>query len=173
MAIDTGALKKFVETFGPAVEAIPAVLEATANKDALGREIKKQEKELEKAKAAVAQTYSEADAYAGHAKVQAEAMLAERTKVQNEIAADKREAATKAREAEAKAKEKLALAEGKVADAEARLKTVDKELKARLAEADKQYAVKVEALEEQIKDLEKRHASAEKALATLLKKLGG
>lgn len=173
MAIDTSALKKFLETFGPVVEALPTVMDAVNKQNSIDKEIKRQTKELEKLQAAMDSVVAEAEAKVVEANKMAESVLATRTATQGAIADDKREAAKKAREAEAKANDKLKAIEEKTATAEKQLKAVDADLKARLKLAETEFNTRKEVMDAEIAELEKRQASAERSLATLLKKLGG
>lgn len=172
MAVDITALRKFADTFGPAIEAIPAVIEAVAKQTDMDRALAAQAKELAKAKAEIQKAYDEADARIKVANEQVTEMLERKAAVVKEIDEMRKAADAKAKDAATKAASKLAEVEARVAASQQTLKGLDAEVAAELAAANAAHAERVKVMEAEIADLDKRRASAEKSLDTLRAKLG-
>jgi chromosome segregation ATPase len=172
MAIDVNALRKFQETWAPVMEAIPAVMDAVAKKADMDRALAAQQSELTKAKAEIQKVYDEAEKRLTAANVTIKAMLDRQAQISQAIDAARKDADEKAKVAQEAAMQRLAAVESRLAGAEAKLKTVDADIRRKTDAAMADHAAQVEAMESEIKELDKRRAAAEKALESLRAKLG-
>lgn len=172
MTIDTVSLKKFVETFGPAVEAIPAVLDAVAKQADMDRALKSQRKELEKLKVDTVNTVEQAESALLLANESREQAVKEKEKAQAEARVLISDANQKILDNQAISEEKLKAAKSKLDDVIAKCSMVesDYETKTKALQAD--FTKAAEQLEMEIKELEKRKASVEKSIENLKAKLG-
>jgi phosphoenolpyruvate-protein kinase (PTS system EI component) len=172
MTIDVGALRKFQEVWGPAVAAIPAVLDMVAKQADFDRGMAQAAIDLEKAKAEVQSVYDAADARL----VQVNAELLAQQQAASTVKADTAEAKKKAtaaqRAAEAKLADTLASIDTAVAAKKAELADVDRALALANQQATAMHDAYVAELAAKSVDAEKRLAVAERALESLKSKLG-
>jgi hypothetical protein len=172
MAIDTAALRKFQDLWGPVLEAIPAVLEATAKKADVERELRIKQIEIDEAGKKIDAAFVEADKRLSSVNSEMEQVMQQKEKALAEIEAAKKAQAEKV----AAAEKAFSVTEmewvQKTSALQAQFAKVEANLAQKLADADAQYAEKTAALEADVKDLEKRKAAAEKALDALRSKLG-
>jgi hypothetical protein len=172
MTIDTNALRKFQDLWGPVLEAIPAVLEATAKKADIERELRIKQIEIDEAGKKIDAAFVEADKRLSSVNSEMEQAMQQKAKALAEI-----EDAKKARAAEA---EKAIEVQSKLADdwnkkiaaLQSQFVNVEAEHAKKVAVAEAAFAEKSAALEADVRDLEKRKAVAEKALDALRSKLG-
>jgi len=172
MSINEGALKKFAETFGPAIEAIPHVLGAASQVSDMERLVKEKAKELKSLEEASAEIVAAKE----KSIALAEARLAEVQDKTREVF------------------DELGAVEGRMMSANAELvglqdriaSETEKAVAARQSQIDKLstvYQAKVvsleedfakirESLEAEIKQLESKRSTAQKALDRLKAKLG-
>lgn len=172
MPIDTSALRKFQDVWGPVVEAIPAVLNAVAQQNDVERFLQAKRAEMEEADKKIAKAFEEADKRLSAVNSEMEQAMQQKAKALADIEdAKKAQTADNAKAVEAQQKlmdewsKKLAALQGQFSNTE-----VEYAKKVSAAEAD--YAAKTAALEAEVKELEKRKATAEKALEALRSKLG-
>ena len=172
MTIDVSALRKFQEVWGPAVAAIPAVLDALAKQADFERGMAQAAIDLEKAKAEVQGVYDAADARL----VQVNAELLTQQQAAAQVKADTAEAKKKAtaaqKAAEAKLAETLASIDTAVAGKKAELADVDRALAMAKAQATADHEAFITDLTVKAVEAEKRLATAERALESLKSKLG-
>lgn len=172
MTIDVGALRKFQDTWGPVLEAIPAVLDAVAKQDDFARLEAEQNKALEKAKQEVAQAYEQADKRLEAVNAQLESLTKQQAAVAAAIASDRANAAEAAEAAQAAAKAKLDALTQQVNAVQARINGLNTEYASKRAAAEAEHASAVVAMAAEIKALEDRKAEAEKALEVFRAKFG-
>jgi hypothetical protein len=172
MAIDTTALRKFQDLWGPVLEAIPAVLEATAKKADVERELRIKQIEIDEAGKKIDAAFVEADKRLSSVNSEMEQAMQQKEKALAEIeAAKKAQAADDVKAAEAQRK----LVDDwnkKIASLQSQFSNVEAEHAKKVAAAEASFAEKTAVLEADVKDLEKRKAAAEKALDALRSKLG-
>jgi len=172
MAIDTTALRKFQDLWGPVLEAIPAVLEATAKKADVERELRIKQIEIDEAGKKIDAAFVEADKRLSSVNSEMEQAMQQKAKALAEIEdAKKAQAADDVKAAEAQRK----LVDDwnkKIASLQSQFSNVEAEHAKKVAAAEASFAEKTAALEADVKDLEKRKAAAEKALDALRSKLG-
>ena len=172
MPIDTNALRKFQDLWGPVLEAIPAVLEATAKKADVERELRVKQIEIDEAGKKIDAAFVEADKRLSSVNSEMEQAMQQKEKALAEIEdAKKAQAADDVKAAEAQRK----LVDDwnkKIASLQSQFSNVEAEHAKKVAAAEASFAEKTAALEADVKDLEKRKAAAEKALDALRSKLG-
>ena len=172
MPIDTSALRKFQDVWGPVLEAIPAVLEATAKKADVDRELRIKQVELDEADKKIAKAFEEADRRLSSVNSEMEQAVEQKAKALADIeAAKKAQAADNAKAEEVQRK----IADEwnkKIAGLQSQFSNVEIEHAKKVSAAEADFAAKIAALDADVKDLEKRKATAEKALETLRSKLG-
>jgi hypothetical protein len=172
MPIDTSALRKFQDVWGPVLDAIPAVLEAVAKQADVDRELRIKKVELDEAGKKIDAAFVEADKRLSSVNSEMEQAMQQKEKALAEIeAAKKAQAADDVKAAEAQRK----LVDDwnkKIASLQSQFSNVEAEHAKKVAAAEASYAEKTVALEADVKDLEKRKAAAEKALDALRSKLG-
>ena len=172
MAIDTTALRKFQDVWGPVLDAIPAVLEAVAKQSDVERELRIKKVELDEAGKKIDATFVEADKRLSSVNSEMEQAMQQKEKALAEIEdAKKAQAADDVKAAEAQRK----LVDDwnkKIASLQSQFSNVEAEHAKKVAAAEASFAEKTAALEADVKDLEKRKAAAEKALDALRSKLG-
>jgi hypothetical protein len=172
MAIDTTALRKFQDVWGPVLDAIPAVLEAVAKQSDVDRELRIKKIELDEAGKKIDAAFVEADKRLSSVNSEMEQAMQQKAKALADIEdAKKAQAADNAKAAEAQRK-LVDEWNKKIAALQSQFSNVEAENAKRVAAAEASYAEKTAALEADVKDLEKRKAAAEKALDALRSKLG-
>jgi chromosome segregation ATPase len=172
MPIDTSALRKFQDVWGPVLEAIPAVLEATAKKADVERELRIKQVELDEADKKIAKAFEEADKRLSSVNSEMEQAMQQKAKALADVEAAKKAQAAdlaKANEAQRKAADDW---NAKIAVLQSQFSNVEAEHAKKVSAAEAEFAAKVAALEADVKELEKRKATAEKALDALRSKLG-
>ena len=172
MSIDIGALRKFQDLWGPVLETIPAVIEATAKQDDLARAIAAQNKLLDKAKQDVAAAYEEADKRLVAVNEELESLKSQKVKVVEAITAEQAKSKESADVAMADVKTKLDLAVQKLVQATEKLNGVEAEYATKVVMAQAEHDAALNKMASEIKAMEDRHAKAEKALDSLKAKLG-
>lgn len=172
MTVDIGALRKFQDLWGPVLESIPAVIEATAKKEDLDRAIAIQNKALEKAKQDVASAYDEADKRLAAVNLELEALMVQKTQTTDAIATERVKANEAAVIALQEAQAQLAAVNLKVQASTEKLNSIGADYAAKIAEAQMAHDAAVAKMDAEIKSLEDRGSKAEKALEALRAKLG-
>jgi hypothetical protein len=172
MAIDTTALRKFQDLWGPVLAAIPAVLEAAAKQADVERMLRVKQVEFDDADKKIATAFEEANKRLSSVNSEMEQAMQQKAQALADI-----EAAKKAQsDSFDAAKQAFAVTEmewvQKTSALQSQFSQVEANLAQKMADADATYADKVTALEVDVKDLEKRKAAAEKALDVLRSKLG-
>lgn len=171
MKVDINALNKFADTFGPAIAAIPAVIDAVSKSNDLERHIQMKQAELDGVMASVEKARAEGEEFIKNTQVRADDMIkaadAYATEASIRVGRDKAEAKIAIEALNAQ----IAKAHESVFAANQKRKEAEDAAAARMAELDAAHNARVKQLESQIEDLEARHAKAEKSLATLRAKL--
>jgi len=172
MAIDTAALKKFQEIWGPVIEAIPAVLDMAASQADWERAITVKKIEFEEAGKKIDAAFVEADKRLSSVNSEMEQAMQQKAKALADIEDAKKAQADNF----AKSQQAFSVTEmdwvQKTAALQAQFAQVEANLAKKVADAEADFAGRVLALEADVKDLEKRKAAAEKALDALRSKLG-
>ena len=172
MAIDTAALKKFQDVWGPVIEAIPAVLDAAAQQKDVERFLQSKRAEMEEADKKIAKAFVEADKRLSSVNSEMEQAMQQKAKALADIEDAKKAQADNF----AKAQQAFSITEmewvQKTAALQAQFAQVEANLAKKVVDAEADFAGRVLALEAEVKELEKRKAAAEKALDTLRSKLG-
>ena len=172
MPIDTSALRKFQDVWGPVLDAIPAVLEAVAKQSDVDRELRIKKVELDEAGKKIDAAFVEADKRLSSVNSEMEQAMQQKEKALAEIEdAKKAQAADNAKAEEAQRK-LLDEWNQKIASLQSQFSNVQTDYNKKVADAEADFAGRVLALEAEVKELEKRKATAEKALDTLRNKLG-
>lgn len=172
MAIDVNALRIFQATWGPVIDAIPTVINVIGQQADLDRELKQKAMALEKAKKEIEDAYVEADRRLQDVNEKmADSMNA---RLSNEAAINQAKTdAANAADAAVKAQNAvLASIAEKIAAKNAELSSVDSNIAAKNAAVEAEHAALLRQMSAEIADLEKRKATAEKALDSLRAKLG-
>lgn len=172
MSVDIGALRKFQDLWGPVLETIPAVIEATAKQDDLARAIAAQNKLLDKAKQDVTTAYEEADKRLAAVNEELSSLQAQKVQVAAGIASDQAKANEAAAAAMADMQAKLDLAGQRLAQATEKLNGVEADFAAKTAMAQAAHDAVLSNMAGEVKAMEDRQAKAEKALEALKAKLG-
>jgi chromosome segregation ATPase len=171
MPVNISELQKFADTFGPAIEAIPAVISAVNQQQDLDRHIEQKKYELQEIMKSVDNAKTQADGLIAIAQDECESL---KIQAQNEVNAIK-EAGCKAKKAaedqKAKIEAQLVAAAGKVTDAETKAAAAEEAMRSKLAALDEAHNARVLALTAEVEALEDRKAKAEKALLALRAKL--
>lgn len=172
MALDIAGLKRFQDTFGPVLAAIPAVLDAAAQMDDLNRGIALKRVELEKAIAEVQKTYDDADARITSVNEVLASAQADAAAAKAEAKEIRSQAVARAKASDAKIAEAQAAADVALASKHSELAGLEQAYALKKMEAEAAHAAVLADLEAKAKDAEKRLATAEKALDALKSKLG-
>jgi uncharacterized protein YhaN len=172
MPIDTTALRKFQDVWGPVLDAIPAVLEAVAQKTDVERELRIKQVEIDDADKKVAKAFEEADKRLSSVNSEMEQAMQQREKALADIEEAKKAQAADNAKAEEAQRKLLDEWNQKIASLQSQFSNVQTDYNKKVADAEADFAGRVLALEAEVKELEKRKATAEKALDTLRNKLG-
>lgn len=172
MAIDVGALRRFQETWGPVLDAIPAVVNMAEQQADLDRALAKKRIELTAATKEVEAAFAEADVRLEAVNRELTSVLDQKAATLAEIGNARTQADVAAKAAEVDAKKRLDAITQKVDVKSAELATVDAKIVAETNAALAAHDKAVAAMSAEIQDLEKRKAAAEKALDSLRAKLG-
>lgn len=169
--VDVVALKKFADVFGPAVESIPAVLDALGKQADMDRHIALKKRELDEVIREIERQKAEGEAFIKHTQDLADKVVADAdARAQGKLDAMDAQLNT-AMSAKQKLQDEASALTDLVVKARAELAGIEAQGAVKRAEiqaANDEYAAK---LNEQIKVLEDRHAKAEKSLAALKAKL--
>jgi hypothetical protein len=172
MPIDTTALRKFQDVWGPVLEAIPAVLNAVAQQNDVERFLQTKRAEMEEADKKIAKAFEEADRRLSSVNSEMEQAMQQKVEALADIEAAKKAQAAdlaKANEIQRKSADDWNV---KIATLQSQFSNVEAEHAKKVATAEADFAAKAAALEADVKELEKRKATAEKALDALRSKLG-
>jgi chromosome segregation ATPase len=172
MPIDTNALRKFQDVWGPVLEAIPAVLEATAKKADIDRELRAKQIELDEAGKKIAKAFEEADRRLSSVNSEMEQAMQQKAKALADIEAAKKVDADNRAKAEKASAKVFDEWNQKIAALQSQFSNVEAEHAKKVSAAEADFAAKAAALDADVKELEKRKAAAEKALDALRSKLG-
>lgn len=172
MAIDVGALRRFQETWGPVLDAIPAVVNMAEQQADLDRALAKKRIELTAATKEVEAAFAEADVRLEAVNKELTAVLDQKSATLAEIGNARTEASVAAKAAEADTQKRLDAVVQRIAERNAELASVDVTITAETNAALAAHVKAVAAMSAEIQDLEKRKAAAEKALDSLRAKLG-
>ena len=172
MTIDIGALRRFQATWGPVIEIIPDVINMAEQQADLERGLAAKRLELSKATAEIDEAYAEANKQLAVSNEELVATGKQKAAVAAEIAAARQAAAKAVEDADASAKARLAAIEAQIAESSAVLAKIDGRIAADTSAAQAEHAAAVKVMQIEIADLERRKATAEKALDTLRAKLG-
>jgi inner membrane protein involved in colicin E2 resistance len=172
MAIDTNALRKFQDLWGPVLEAIPAVLEATAKKADVERELRIKQVEIDDADNKIAKAFEEADKRLSSINSEMEQAMQQKAKALVEIEDAKKVDADNRAKAEEAQRKVVDEWNQRIAKLQSQFSNVESEHAKKVIDLEADFAGRVLALEAEVKDLEKRKAVAEKALDALRSKLG-
>jgi len=172
MAIDTAALRKFQDVWGPVIDAIPAVLDAAAQQKDVERFLQSKRAEMEEADKKIAKAFEEADKRLSAVNSEMEQAMQQKAKALAEIEDAKKidvDNRAKAEEAQRKVVDEW---NQRIAKLQSQFSNVESEHAKKVIDLEADFAGRVLALEADVKDLEKRKATAEKALDALRSKLG-
>ena len=172
MPIDTSALRKFQDVWGPVLDAIPAVLEAVAKKADVERELRIKQTELEGADVKISDAFVEANKRLSSVNSEMEQAVEQKAKALADIEAAKKAWAAANASAEEVQRKIADEWNKKIAALQSQFSNVEAEHAKKVSAAEADFASKIAALDADVKDLEKRKATAEKALETLRSKLG-
>ena len=172
MGINVSALRKFQELWAPVMEAIPEVLEVAEKQADWTRALEIQKLEFEKGQKKLDDAVEEASKRIEAMKADTEAFAQQREKALSDISIAKQVRADE-EAAEKKTRDK-AISEwkAKIANLEAKFADVQKNYDKKSADAEKDFADKMQGLEAEVSKLESRKADAEKALNALRNTLG-
>lgn len=172
MTIDIGALRRFQATWGPVIAVIPDVINMAEQQADFERGLAAKRLELDNATKAIDAAYEEADKRLVTLNAELVEVSNQKVAVAAEIDAAKQAAAAEAKAADAAAKARLGAIEDQITESSAVLAKVGDQIAAETSEAQAKHAEAVKVMQAEIIDLEKRKATAEKALDTLRAKLG-
>lgn len=172
MAIDYNALRRFQEMWGPVMDALPSILEASAKQADIERVLRLTKLDHEKAVKDVGAVYAEADKRLAQMNKELEDIQAEKDRVRAEIEQSRIAYAEEVQKSMKTQQELLHAINTKITVASNRLATVEAEYSVKVEAAEKNVADTIAKLDADVKELEKRKAAAEKALASLRDKLG-
>lgn len=172
MPIDTTALRKFQDVWGPVLDAIPAVLEAVAQKTDVERELRIKQIEIDEAGKKIDAAFVEADKRLSSVNSEMEQAMQQKAKALADIEEAKKAQAADNAKAEEAQRKLLDEWNQKIASLQSQFSNVEAEHAKKVAAAEASFAEKTAALDADVKDLEKRKAAAEKALDALRSKLG-
>lgn len=172
MAVDIQSLKKFADTFGPAIEAIPAVIDAVSKSQDLERHIVQKQAELSAVMQKVDEAKAQGDEFVKNTQLRADAIIIAADEYAAQAKADADKVKADVKEAKAKADAKVAEFNAKVMAAQADADAAETAAQARKNALELQHEQAVKSMAEQIAALEDRYAKAEKDLAKIRAKLG-
>ena len=172
MTVDIGALRKFQDLWGPVLETIPAVIEATAKQDDLARAIAAERKALDKAKQDVTAAYDEADKRLAAVNAELDSVRAQKAQVIAGIEGLQQKAKEDAAAALDAVQAKLDVANKSLAQATEKLNGVESDYASKTAMAQAAHDAVLSKMASEVKAMEDRQAKAEKALEALKAKLG-
>ena len=171
MKVDIAALNKFADTFGPAIAAIPAVIDAVSKSNDLERHIAQKQQELQRVLQDIDKAKAEGEAFVKNTQTRADELIESANKYAQEVAVRIDAEKAQAKDALTVLNDHSVKAQAAVFAAEQKRRDAEDATAAKIAELDAAHAVKVKQLESEIEDLEARRAKADKALAALRAKL--
>jgi uncharacterized small protein (DUF1192 family) len=172
MAIDTTALRKFQDVWGPVLDAIPAVLNAVAQQNDVERFLQIKRAEMEEADKKIAKAFEEADKRLSSINSEMEQAMQQKAKALADIEDAKKVDADNRAKAEEAQRKVVDEWNQRIAKLQSQFSNVESEHAKKVIDLEADFAGRVLALEAEVKDLEKRKAVAEKALDALRSKLG-
>ena len=172
MPIDTTALRKFQDLWGPVVEAIPAVLEMSAKQADWERSLAVKKIEFEEADKKIVKAFEEADKRLSSVNSEMEQAMQQKAKALADIEYAKKVDADNRVKAEESQRKVVDEWNQRIAKLQSQFSNVESEYAKKVIDLEADFAGRVLALEAEVKDLEKRKAAAEKALDALRSKLG-
>lgn len=172
MTIDTSALRKFQELWGPVLQTIPAVLDAAEREADLDRAINLKRMELERVQADLAEKVAAAERRVQSLNGDAAAALERKQAVLKELSEAKAAAAKQAAEAATQRAAELEAAKAAAASVQEQLAGLQADYTAKRAAAEAEHAQALRAMEAEIAQLATKRANAEQALRDLKAKLG-
>jgi chromosome segregation ATPase len=172
MTIDTNALRKFQDLWGPVLNSIPAVLDAVAQQRDVEQFLQTKRIEAVEADKKIANAFEEADKRLSSVNAEMEQAMQKKAKALADIEAAKKAQAAEQAKAEEAQRKLLDEWNQKIASLQSQFSSVQADYNKKVADAEADFAGRVLALEAEVKELEKRKAAAEKALDTLRNRLG-
>ncbi len=172
MTVNVKALKDFQKVWSPVIESIPQVLEAVAVQGNLDKAIQSKQVELDMAKTAVQEVFDKANQELDQLKGEASKLREQRKETQDLIASDQLDAKKSIKDMKDRASAQIAAKQTKLEELSARLSSVEAEYNEKADCCRRDHAKLVAAQNEEIRELEKTKAQAEKALERLREKLG-
>ena len=172
MTIDVSALRKFQEVFGPAIEAIPAVINMAESQADMNRAVEKARKDYQ----AMLDQHAQLEAGSKNALAalaqQREDAKAALDKIKTETAVERKNSKAEREDAERQHMAAMAAKKAEIDLANVKLSQIDSEIAAKLAEAEAQKRAKMAELDEEIRARELRKAEIQEAIDSLKAKLG-
>ena len=172
MSINISALKQFQETFGPAIESIPAVIESAKQLKAVDREINIKRKELEKLDAAGEKIVEDAEAKVASLKEDAAKLNTKRTKLKSDISQAESRLAAAEQAASVLEADNAKVTETAIAQRQAQINALSDVYKNKVVALEADYAEIKKRLDDEIKALDNKRKSVEQSLERLKAKLG-
>lgn len=172
MSVNVKALKDFQKVFEPVVASIPHVLEAVAASNNLQKSVDAKLAELEQAKGQIQEVFAKANDELDAMKAEASKVEEQKNEAVKEIASDKSAARSEIRAMKEKAQAVIDSKQDKIAELGSKLEGLEAVHRAMLDECKRKHAEVIAAQNEEIRELEKTKAQAEKALEKLREKLG-
>ncbi len=172
MSVNVKALKDFQKVFEPVVASIPHVLEAVAASNNLQKSVDAKLAELEQAKGQIKEVFAKANDELDAMKAEAKKVEAQKDDAVKEIASDKAAARSEVRAIKEKAQAVIDSKQEKIAELGSKLDGLEAVHRKMLDDCRSKHQAEVALQNEEIRELEKTKAQAEKALEKLREKLG-
>lgn len=172
MSIDTSALRKFQDVWGPVLQTIPAVLDAAEREADLDRAINAKRIELERLKKEIAEKLVAAENRVKSMNADAAVALERKQAIAREVAEARAASAQQAAADAAQRAEELAAAKALAADVQSQIANLQADYAAKRDAAEAEHQSAVKGLQAEIKAFEARRAAAEKSLNALRERLG-
>jgi len=171
MNVDISALRKFEDTFGPAIAAIPAVIDAVSQANDLDRHINLKKVELQKVMDGIEAAKKQAEEFVAKTQARGDEIIKSADDYAASVKADADAAKEKAKDAQKKAEASLMELQAKVVVAQTKLDDLDAQYAGKFAQLETDHATKIAAMNAEISSLEAKRAKVEDAIAELKAKL--
>lgn len=172
MTVNVKALKDFQKVFEPVVASIPHVLEAVAASNNLQKSVDAKLAELSQAEGQIKEVFDKANDELDAMKAEAKKVEAQKEDAVKQIASDKAAARSEIRVLKEKAEATLKSKQEKITELGSILEGLEGVHRAKIDECKRNHQAVIAAQNEEIRDLEKTKAQAEKSLEKLREKLG-
>lgn len=171
MNVDISALRKFEDTFGPAIAAIPAVIDAVSQTNDLERHINLKKVELQQVMDDIESAKKQAEEFVAKTQARGDEIIKSADDYAASVKAEADAQREKNKDAQKKADASLVELNGKLVLTQTKLAEAEKQYAEKFAQMEADHATKVAAMNAEVSALEAKRAKVEDAISALKAKL--